>query len=91
MATWKRPTRENKPVDVNLDVDTRGRGGYVVWWPALGLEVIDSGELADVPEFILRALRHRPETARSAPRAASSSRSRRLTWRGARVHASANL
>jgi hypothetical protein len=58
-------------------VDTRGTGGYCVWWPALGLEVLHAGVLAEVPDWIVEALNpkvvpitpsipltgHRPSTA----------------------------
>ena len=37
-------------------IDTRGRGGYVIWWPALGLDVLHRGALAEVPEWFMRKL-----------------------------------
>jgi hypothetical protein len=35
-------------------VDTRGEGGYIIWWPIEGLEVLDA-PLADWPEWLVPA------------------------------------
>jgi hypothetical protein len=41
-------------------VDTRGRGGYIIWWPAQGHEVLHANKLTEVPAWLLRALEPPP-------------------------------
>ncbi len=48
-------------------IDTRGKGGYIIWWPAEGLEVLHGGALVEVPEWIVERLHKEPEPLPSAP------------------------
>ena len=34
-------------------VDVRADGGYVIWWPAAGLPLVDNGPVADWPSWVL--------------------------------------
>jgi Bifunctional DNA primase/polymerase, N-terminal len=43
-------------VTVHQNVDTRGLGSYVIWWPAEGLPVSNANILAEVPQWILDAM-----------------------------------
>jgi hypothetical protein len=41
-------------------VDTRGTGGYLIWWPAARLPVLSDAPLAPWPEWLLAELRPKP-------------------------------
>jgi hypothetical protein len=37
-------------------IDTRGLGGYIIWWPATGLQVMHGGALVEVPGWLIARL-----------------------------------
>lgn len=61
-----RPAQEESARKIWGHVDTRSAGGYVIWWPATGLAVLHPSTIADVPEWVLAALR-RPAISEQPP------------------------
>lgn len=59
------PVLRNTASRVAPGVDTRGDGGYIVWWPADGYTVLNPDVLADWPTWLLQQLA--PKQARKAP------------------------
>jgi hypothetical protein len=50
---------------IQLGIDTRGKGGYIIWWPAHGHEVINPTVLLPVPDWLIEQL-HPPAPPRSS-------------------------
>jgi hypothetical protein len=46
---------------IALGVDTRGAGGYVIWWPSAGFPVLSDAALAPWPDWLLVEFRPKPK------------------------------
>ena len=55
---------------IERGVDTKAKGGYVIWWPSEGHPVFDGDLLADIPEWLLDLVKpeERQERPAVAPR-----------------------
>jgi hypothetical protein len=46
---------------IRLGVDTRGDGGYVIWWPAVGQAILSDTPPAPWPDWLLSEFRPKPQ------------------------------
>jgi hypothetical protein len=54
------PDVKNSAGKLERGVDTRGSGGFVVWWPAHGFTVENPGTIAPLPQWLIAALNPPP-------------------------------
>ena len=57
---------------IERGVDTKAKGGYVIWWPSEGHPVFDGDLLADIPEWLLDLVK--PEERQERRRRAAAAR-----------------
>jgi hypothetical protein len=59
---------------IKLGVDTRGDGGYVIWWPALGQPILSEAPPASWPDWLLAEFRSKPQPQQCAFQLSESAR-----------------
>jgi hypothetical protein len=52
---------------ITRGIDTRGTGGYVIWWPAAGCPVLSDAPLAPWPAWLLAELKPKPRPSSDHP------------------------
>jgi len=55
------PVFRNSASKLGRYVDTRGEGGFIIWWPASGGEVLHDVDMVPCPTWILKALYRKPK------------------------------
>jgi hypothetical protein len=53
------PAIKNTTSKIERGVDTRGLGGYIIWWPGEGLSVLHGGNVTEVPEWLAELMQSR--------------------------------
>ncbi len=72
---------KNSASKLGAGLDTRGDGGYIVWWAAHGGEVEHADTVADVPPFLLDALQTESASDRKAQAVATDGEGFTDGWR----------
>lgn len=50
------PEVRNSQSKIGAGVDTRGEGGFIIWWPACGGKIVSDADMAFWPEWLIEAL-----------------------------------
>lgn len=50
---WHREGIRNSAGRIATGIDVRGEGGYIIWWPATGLEIVERASLTHWPAWLV--------------------------------------
>lgn len=65
LLRWQ-PGMKSSAGSIGAGIDTRGAGGYILWWPANGHRAENVGVIADPPDWLIDALSRKPQEAAGA-------------------------